>query len=70
MKGKVFNLLLSQIFRSERFEGHAVVTHSSGTVSAHLLIFWPRNLAILLVEFIVKRRLFNDLPRILDDFRG
>jgi hypothetical protein len=70
VKGEVFDLLLSQIFRRKWFEGHAVVTHSSRTVSAHLLILWPHNFAILLVELVVEWRLFNNLPRVFDDLRG
>lgn len=66
----VFDLLLGKVLGVVWFEGHAVIAHALGTVSAHLGIFWSVDLAILLVQCVVQRRLLDRLPWVLDQLLG
>lgn len=66
MEGEVLDLLLGQILRVVGFQGHAVVTHASRPMFAHPQILTALNLAILLVQQVVERRLLHHIPWILD----
>ena len=69
VEGEMLDLLLCQVFFIVWFERHAVVAHSLWPMSAHPVIFWSCNLAILLVQLVVYGQLFHSLPGILDEGR-
>lgn len=49
MERKVLDLLLCHVVRIVRLEWHAVITHASGTVSAHFVVHATLDLSIFLV---------------------
>ena len=53
MERLVLDLPLVEVFLIVWLEGLAVITHALRPVSAHLLIFWSSNLAIILIQFII-----------------
>lgn len=55
VEGEMFDLLLSQVFGVIWLERHAIVTHALGTMSTHLHIAGPMDLAVLLVQRIIER---------------
>lgn len=62
----MLDLLFGHIFRIVWFERHAVVTHASGAMLAHLVIHIPLDLAIFLVQQVIQWGLLHHVPRVLD----
>lgn len=66
VEGLVFDLLFVEVLLIKWVEGLTVVAHSFRSMATHVVIFWPLDLAIFLVQPIVERGLFDHFPRILD----